>query len=90
MKNNGFLRPLLRVLNISLYFLLTISAFTTLMMLGGGGHANVPLSTIYPMIGGTLIFLYLPDFWQHIVKSFERQIMLTKVLSFLTWRDCCR
>ncbi len=57
MKNTGFLPPLLRVLNILLYILLVISAFVALMMLGGGGHANVPLSTIYPMIGVMLIIL---------------------------------
>ena len=59
MKNAGFLRQLLRVLNIFLYLLLVLSAFIALMMLGGGGHANVPLSTIYPFIGVMLIIVVL-------------------------------
>ena len=59
MENHKLLQRSLKVLNIFLYFLLGISALIALGMLSGGGHANVPLRTIYPIIGFMLAIIVI-------------------------------
>jgi hypothetical protein len=59
MENHKLLLRSLRLLNIFLYFLLGIAALIALGMLSGGGHSNVPLRTIYPIIGLILVIIVI-------------------------------
>ncbi len=59
MNNPKLIRRCLRVFNIFLYVLLVCSVLATLLMLGGGGHANVPLEACYPMISFGIFIIVL-------------------------------